>query len=59
MKSGLTIKASGYDFVVVKTDPDEGVLHTDTDYFVEGPPPVRFEKVQFIRLWDFDCNNMG
>jgi len=30
MKSGLTIKASGHDFVVfvvVKTDPDEGVLH--------------------------------
>jgi len=44
VKSGLTIKASGYDFVDVKTDPDEGVLHTGTDYFVEGPPLVRFEK---------------
>jgi len=38
MKSGLTTKASGCEFVVAKTDPDEGVLHTDTDHFVVGPP---------------------
>jgi len=59
VKSGLTIKASGYDFVDVKTDPDEGVLHSGTDHFVEGPSLVRFEKGQLIGLGDLECNNTG
>eukprot|EP00928_Gymnodinium_smaydae_P057632 TRINITY_DN4084_c0_g2_i1.p1 TRINITY_DN4084_c0_g2~~TRINITY_DN4084_c0_g2_i1.p1 ORF type:complete len:467 (+),score=83.36 TRINITY_DN4084_c0_g2_i1:117-1517(+) len=58
IKTGLIIKSSGAEFVVVKAEPDEGgILGPETDYFVDGDPIVRFEKVQFICLWDFESQN--
>jgi hypothetical protein len=59
IRTGLFIKSSGHDFVVVKSDPDEAVLSMETDYFVEGEPIRRFEKVQFICVWDFESSHMG
>eukprot|EP00928_Gymnodinium_smaydae_P057631 TRINITY_DN4084_c0_g1_i1.p1 TRINITY_DN4084_c0_g1~~TRINITY_DN4084_c0_g1_i1.p1 ORF type:complete len:466 (+),score=92.11 TRINITY_DN4084_c0_g1_i1:114-1511(+) len=58
IKTGFLIKSSGVEFVVVKAEPDEGgILGPETDYFVDGDPIVRFEKVQFICLWDFESTN--
>jgi hypothetical protein len=59
VKTGHFIRSSGQEFIVVKSDPDESVLASETDYFVEGEPIVRFEKVQFICLWDFESTNIG
>ncbi|CAE7685973.1 unnamed protein product [Symbiodinium pilosum] len=54
VKTGLFLRPDGYEFVVVKCEPDEAVLAMNTDYFIEGSPLKRFEKVQFICLWDFE-----
>lgn len=59
VKSGTMIRSNGRDFIVVKCEPDDGYLAPETDYFVEGDPVVRFEKVQFICLWDFESSNVG
>lgn len=37
----------------MKSDPEEGLLGPDTDYYVDGDPVVRFEKLQFMCLWDY------
>mmetsp|Transcript_41927 Transcript_41927/g.91442 ORF Transcript_41927/g.91442 Transcript_41927/m.91442 type:complete len:478 (-) Transcript_41927:191-1624(-) len=57
IKTGLYIRSSDIQFVVVKSEPDEGLLSPETDYFVEGDPISRFEKVQFICLWDFESGS--
>jgi len=54
IKTGLFLRPNGYEFVVVKCEPDEAVLAMNTDYFIEGAPLKRFDKVQFICLWDFE-----
>jgi len=59
IKTGLFIRSSGHEFIVVKSEPDECKLVTETDYFVEGDPIVRFEKVQFICLRDFETATMS
>ncbi|CAE8704523.1 unnamed protein product [Polarella glacialis] len=59
IKTGRFINASGMEFVVVKSEPDESILVAETDYFVEGDPLRRFEKVQFICLWDFEHGRNG
>jgi hypothetical protein len=47
VRKGDVIKHEGCEFVVVKCQPDEGLLHPDTDYFVDGEPVVSFAKIQF------------
>lgn len=59
IKTGLRIQSSGHEFIIVKAEPDESVLGLDTDYYVEGDPVVRYDKVQFVCLWDFQSNNIG
>lgn len=59
IKTGLFLSATGQEFVVVKSEPDEAVLVSETDYYVEGAPIRRFEKVQFICLWDFEHARTG
>eukprot|EP00927_Polykrikos_kofoidii_P054679 TRINITY_DN49067_c0_g1_i1.p1 TRINITY_DN49067_c0_g1~~TRINITY_DN49067_c0_g1_i1.p1 ORF type:complete len:478 (-),score=85.76 TRINITY_DN49067_c0_g1_i1:116-1549(-) len=59
VRTGHFMKSSNIDFVVVKADPEEGILGHETDYFVDGSPILRFEKVQFICLWDFESRNNG
>jgi len=60
MKTGLLLKASsGEEFVVVKSEPDESLVAAETDFFVEGAAIERFEKVQFICLWDFEHSRSG
>ncbi|OLP88001.1 hypothetical protein AK812_SmicGene30713 [Symbiodinium microadriaticum] len=54
VKTGLFLRPAGYEFVVVKCEPDDALLAMNTDYFIEGSPLKRFEKVQFICLWDFE-----
>lgn len=54
VKTGMFLRPPGYEFVVVKCEPDEAVLAMNTDYFIEGSPLKRFEKVQFVCLWDFE-----
>ncbi|CAE7333659.1 unnamed protein product [Symbiodinium necroappetens] len=54
VKTGLFLRPAGYEFVVVKCEPDDAILAMNTDYFIEGSPLKRFEKVQFICLWDFE-----
>jgi len=54
IKTGLYLRPSEHEFIVVKSEPQEGLINTDTDFFVEGDPISRYEKVQFICLWDFE-----
>eukprot|EP00438_Fugacium_kawagutii_P035424 Skav206959 [mRNA] locus=scaffold255:59190:73705:- [translate_table: standard] len=54
IKTGMFLRPAGYEFVVVKCEPDEAVLAMNTDYYIEGLPLKRFEKVQFVCLWDFE-----
>jgi len=56
IKAGLFLRTPSNEFIVVKSEPDECVLAADTDYFVEGEPIVRYEKVQFICLRDFESS---
>jgi len=57
IKGGLFIRSSGKEFAVVKCEPDAGILCLDTDYFVDGEALVRFEKVQFVCLKDFEMTS--
>jgi len=57
IRTGQFIRSAGFEFIVVKCEPDMGVLDTETDYFVDGDPVVRYSKVQFICLWDFESPN--
>lgn len=61
VKAGLYLRPPGneYEFIVAKCEPAEALLAPETDYFVEGEPVVRFAKVQFICLWDFQSQNVG
>mmetsp|Transcript_27196 Transcript_27196/g.84638 ORF Transcript_27196/g.84638 Transcript_27196/m.84638 type:complete len:452 (-) Transcript_27196:114-1469(-) len=59
IKTGLIIRSSDHEFIVVKSEPDECLLSSETDYFVQGDPIARFEKVQFICLRDFETVNTG
>eukprot|EP00931_Biecheleriopsis_adriatica_P122591 TRINITY_DN97599_c0_g1_i1.p1 TRINITY_DN97599_c0_g1~~TRINITY_DN97599_c0_g1_i1.p1 ORF type:complete len:443 (+),score=99.81 TRINITY_DN97599_c0_g1_i1:65-1393(+) len=55
IKTGLILKVPpDHEFVVVKSDPDEALLMPETDYFVEGIAVKKFEKVQFICMWDYE-----
>lgn len=56
VKTGLFFREGAHEFVCVKSDPDEGVLGPETDYYVDGDPVPRFEKVQFICLWDYESS---
>mmetsp|Transcript_53442 Transcript_53442/g.137897 ORF Transcript_53442/g.137897 Transcript_53442/m.137897 type:complete len:480 (-) Transcript_53442:44-1483(-) len=56
IKNGSCLRSGPHEFVVVKADPDEGLLGPETDYFVEGEAIPRFEKVQFICLWDYESS---
>jgi len=47
LRSGDLVGQDGVDFVVIKCDPPEGVLGSDTDYFTDGVPVVTFDKIQF------------
>lgn len=53
LRSGQFLSSSGHDFVVVKAEPEHGLLVSDTDYFVDGEYVLKFDKVQFIALKDF------
>lgn len=57
VKTGMYVHSSGHEFVIVKSDPDQGFLDADTDYFVDGEYIARFVKVQFICLWDYTSSN--
>lgn len=57
IKPGLFLRSEGCEFVVVKAEPEECVLGSETDYHLEGQPIARLEKVQFICLWDFESGN--
>eukprot|EP00401_Gymnodinium_catenatum_P026954 CAMPEP_0117507938 /NCGR_PEP_ID=MMETSP0784-20121206/26683_1 /TAXON_ID=39447 /ORGANISM="" /LENGTH=460 /DNA_ID=CAMNT_0005303461 /DNA_START=47 /DNA_END=1429 /DNA_ORIENTATION=+ len=57
IRDGTFIHSSGFDFVVVKCEPADSVLCSETDYFVEGAPIAKIEKVQFVGLWDFESRN--
>lgn len=59
IKRGNIIRSSDVEFVVVKSEPEEGILGPETDYFFEGDAVPKFEKVQFICLWDFESENSG
>ncbi|CAK0859308.1 unnamed protein product [Prorocentrum cordatum] len=47
LRRGDLIRHEGCEFAVIKCEPDEGMLHPDTDYFVDGEPLVDFKKIQF------------
>lgn len=57
IRTGLFIRSSGHEFIVVKVEPDESLLSSETDYYVDGDPIKRFERVQFICLWDFESGS--
>lgn len=57
IKNGLFIRSGSYEFIVVKVEPEDSFLTIETDYFVEGEPLKRFEKVHFICLWDFESGS--
>lgn len=59
LKTGLFIRSCDHEFIVVKSEPDEGLLYAETDYFVDGDPVDRFEKVQFVCLRDFETTNVS
>lgn len=59
VRSGQFLKSSGFEFIVVKAEPDEGIVVADTDFFLDGDYAVHFEKVQFICLWDFQSSGQG
>jgi len=59
IKTGLFIRSEAHEFAVVKAEPEEGVLSLDTDYYVDGDPLIRFEKVQFVCLRDFEQADMN
>lgn len=44
---GDLIRRDDCDFAVIKCEPPEGVLDSNTDYFIDGPPVVLFDKIQF------------
>jgi len=56
IKTGQFLRVSEPErtFIIVKCEPELGLLSTETDYFVDGDPVQRFTKVQFICLWDFE-----
>ena len=47
IKAGLLVQHGDIDFAVVRCEPPEGILTMDTEYFLEGQPLIRFEKIQF------------
>mmetsp|Transcript_49013 Transcript_49013/g.140893 ORF Transcript_49013/g.140893 Transcript_49013/m.140893 type:complete len:389 (-) Transcript_49013:111-1277(-) len=51
---GDVIHGSGVDFIVVKCDPPSGKLARETDFYTDGSPVVRFEKVQFSAWGDVE-----
>lgn len=53
IRTGQFITSSDQEFVIVKADPDDSILHPDTNYYVDGDYVLRFNKVQFICLKDF------
>mmetsp|Transcript_34731 Transcript_34731/g.81084 ORF Transcript_34731/g.81084 Transcript_34731/m.81084 type:complete len:459 (-) Transcript_34731:46-1422(-) len=57
--TGLYLRVPPHDFVVVKSEPDRGLLSTETDFYVEGEPLKKFEKVQFICQWDYETKAQG
>ena len=52
--TGMVFEHGGCDFIVVKTDPENGkeagVLCSDTEYYFTGPPVARFKRIQFSAL---------
>lgn len=47
LKSGDLVSNEHLDFVVVKCEPAQGVLSTETEYFLEGSAILSFTKIQF------------
>jgi len=47
VRTGDILRHEDLDFAVIKCEPAEGVLASETDYFVDGSPVVSFEKIQF------------
>ncbi|CAK0838916.1 unnamed protein product [Prorocentrum cordatum] len=53
VRRGDVVRHEGCEFVVIKCEPDQGLLHPGTDYFVDGDPVVSFSKIQFT-AWGSD-----
>ncbi|CAE7242203.1 blc [Symbiodinium sp. CCMP2456] len=47
VRSGDILRAKDADFVIIKSDPSQGCLGMETDFFLEGSPLPCFTKVQF------------
>jgi len=47
VRSGDILRAKNADFVIIKSDPSQGCLGMETDFFLEGSPLPCFTKVQF------------
>lgn len=54
--SGMFVKSEGHDFIMVKAEPDHGLLASDTDYFVDGDYVLIFDKVQFMCLKNYQSS---
>lgn len=47
VKGGDVLRHDGLEFAVIKCEPEEGSLASETDYFLDGSPVTFFEKIQF------------
>lgn len=47
IQAGKLIRHDSSDFVVIKCEPAEGTLGSETDYYIDGHPVVSFERIQF------------
>mmetsp|Transcript_87645 Transcript_87645/g.253120 ORF Transcript_87645/g.253120 Transcript_87645/m.253120 type:complete len:388 (+) Transcript_87645:72-1235(+) len=47
VSSGDILRDGDLAFTVIKCDPNEGRLGMDTDYYLDGTPVVKFEKIEF------------
>lgn len=57
LRSGQVLVSNSIEFVIVKSEPESGKLANETDYFVDGDPVQRFEKVQFLGMHELNSNN--
>jgi len=47
LKSGMLLHNEEAEFVIIKCEPSEGILGTDTDFFLDGNPVLNFQRIQF------------
>eukprot|EP00397_Hematodinium_sp_SG-2012_P015044 GEMP01015315.1.p1 GENE.GEMP01015315.1~~GEMP01015315.1.p1 ORF type:complete len:467 (+),score=91.94 GEMP01015315.1:53-1402(+) len=59
LESGIAITVQGWDYVVVGVEPSTGgAIGAATEFFLDGEPVRRFEKVQFLALSELDSSTL-